>query len=77
MFLMTTKISERNVLVKFEKILGIAQTHLSNLTLSKFQRTKPPPLLLQFLISKWAQQWHEQLQSRMTSYNREEKEGYM
>jgi hypothetical protein len=47
---MTTKISESNVYVKFENILGLAQTYLSNPTPSKAQRAKPPPsFFLQFL----------------------------
>ena len=36
-----TKISERNVQVKFEKSLGMPQTHLSNPIPSKVQRATP------------------------------------
>jgi hypothetical protein len=50
---MTTKISEINVKVNFEKILGMAYTHLSNPTPSKVQRAKPPSsFFLKFLTSK-------------------------
>jgi hypothetical protein len=51
------EISEVNVYVKFEKSLGMPQSHPSNLTPSKVQRAKPPPSI--FAIS------HLQMSSTM------------